>query len=184
MIKRLIFRLVLIAMLIAGFKYACNSRKSSDPVAAEHEYTQKMTELTARKEAIEKEVADANAKAAMQPAKTPGSANEMLDALSKAYKEKDQYLAELQSIDVPKKFEEAHSTFLSYQKQEHETEAKLIDGYKAYNAGKKELAASIDSLVQSSEKISKSYEDKLDAIAKKNGFSSIQNFFSQKLGSK
>lgn len=184
MIKRFIFRFVAIVILIAGFKYACNSKKSTDSATAEHEYTQKMTELTARKEAIEKEVADANAKAAMQPAKTPGSANEMLDALNKAYKEKDQYLAELQNLDVPKKFEEAHSTFLSYQKQEHETEAKLIDGYKAYNAGKKEVAATIDALVQSSEKISKAYEDKLNAIAKKNGFSSIQSYFSQRIGSK
>ena len=180
MIKRLIVRVVVLALIIGGVRYAISSKKSGNDLTEEQQYSQKMSELSERNNAIEKEVQDANAKAVSQPAKTPGSGKELLDTLTKAYQEKDKYLADLQAIDVPKKYEEAHSTFLAWQKQEHETEGKLIDGYKAYNEGKKEVAATIDLLVESSTKVSKAYESKLADIAKKNGFDSIQKFLSQK----
>ncbi len=181
MIKRLIIRVLILALVIGGVRYAMSSKKSNSNASEEQTYSQKMAELSERSDAIEKEANDANAKAATQPAKTPGSANELLDALNRAYQKKDKYIADLQTMDVPKKYEEAHATFLAWQKQEHETEAKLIEGYKAYNAGKKEVGASIDSMLESSERVSKAYQAKLADIAKKNGFDSIQGFFEQKL---
>ena len=180
MIKRLIFKIVIVAVIVMGIRYMIGHKKSDVNLTDEQAYSQKMSELSERNNAIEKEVQDANAKAVSQPARTPGSGKELLVTLTKAYQEKDKYLADLQAIDVPKKYEEAHSTFLAWQKQEHETEGKLIDGYKAYNEGKKEVAATIDSLVESSTKVSKAYESKLADIAKKNGFDSIQKFLSQK----
>ncbi len=180
MIKRFIFKIVLVAIVVLGIRYAIGNKKSGENVTDEQAYSQKMGAFSERSNAIEKEVQDVNAKIASQPAKTPGSGKELLDTLTRAYQEKDKYLAELQAIDVPKKYEEAHTTFLAWQKQEHETEGKLIEGYKAYYEGKKEVAASIDSLLESSTKVSKAYESKLADIAKKNGFDSIQKFLNQK----
>lgn len=176
MVKRMIFRTVALVLIIAGFRFAINSKRPNSNLTLEQEYHQKMALLSSRYDAIEKEGEDANAKAVSAPPKSPGSALELLDALSKIHKEKDQYLAELQALDVPKKFEEAHSTFLAWKKQEQEAEGKLIEGYKAFNAGKKDVADRIESMIQSSERISKEYEDKLSGIAKKNGFDSIQKF--------
>lgn len=139
-----------------------------------------MDDLSRRYQAIEKVGEQANNKAANQPAKTPGSAKELLDALTKVHQDKDKYLADLQALDVPKKYEEAHATFLAWKKQEQETEGKLIEGYKAFNAGKKDIADKIDAMVQTSDRISKEYQDKLSGIAKKNGFESVEKFFGQK----
>ena len=180
MIKRIIYRTVAIVLIVAGFKFAWNSKRSGSDLTVEQEYHQKMTELSNRYEAIEKEGQVANEKAAKQPVKTPATATELLTTLSKIHAEKDQYLADLQALDVPKKYEEAHATFLAWKKQEQETEGKLIEGYKAFNAGKRDVANKIESMIQTSDRISKEYEDKLSGIAKKNGFDSIQKFLSQK----
>ena len=59
MIKRFIFRFVAIVILIAGFKYACNSKKSTDSATAEHEYTQKMTESVLGKLTLENQLRQA-----------------------------------------------------------------------------------------------------------------------------
>jgi predicted nucleic acid-binding Zn-ribbon protein len=183
MLKRMIYRIVAIVIIVAGFKFAWNSRKPSTNLTPEQEYTQKMTELSSRYEAIEKEGEAANDRAATQPAKTPGSAADLLNALSKVHQEKDQYLADLQSLNVPKKYEEAHATFLAWKKQEQETEGQLIEGYKQFSAGKKDVEAKIDSMIQAGDRLSKEYEDKLSSIAKKNGFDSFQKFLGQRISS-
>jgi hypothetical protein len=180
MIRRIIYRTVAIVLIVAGFKFAWNSKRSGSDLTVEQEYHQKMAELASRYEAIEKKGGAANEKAAKQPVKTAGTATELLNTLSKVHGEKDQYLADLKALDVPKKYEEAHATFLAWKKQEQETEGKLIEGYKAFSTGKRDIANKIDSMIQTSDRISKEYEDKLSGIAKKNGFDSIQKFFTQK----
>lgn len=175
----MIYRIVAIVIIIAGFKFAWNSRQKTDGVSEEQAYHQKMSDLATRYDLIEREGVAANEKAESQPAKTPGSAAELLNALGKIHRDKDKYLADLQALDVPKKYQEAHETFLAWKKQEQETEAKLIEGYVAFNQGKKDVANKIDSMIEASDRISKEYEQKLSTIAKQNGFDSFQKYFTQ-----
>ena len=180
MIKRIIFRTVAFVIIVAGFKFAIDTKRPGSNHTVEQEYHQKMAELSRRYEAIEKEGVAANTTAESRPPGTPGTAQELLAALNKVHQEKERYIADLNALNVPKKFEEAHTTFLAWKKQEQETERKLIDGYAAYNSGKKELASKIDEMLKSSEKVSQQYEEKLSSIAKKSGFDSIEKFFGQK----
>jgi len=176
----MILRIVVVVVAIVGIRYLVNTKKAGDAVNQEQQYTQKMSELTSRYQSIEQNVKDVNAKILAQPAKTPGSARELTQALSKAYDEKDKYLADLRALDVPKKYEEAHKTFVEWQKQEHETEGKLLEGYKAYYSGQKQIAGYIDSLLENSDKVSKAYKDKMDAITKSKQLDAFKAFLNQK----
>lgn len=183
MIKRIIYRTVAIVLMVAGIKLAFfspNPKKPGSNLSPEQAYTQKMSELSARYESLELEVQQANEKAASKTTKTPGSANELITALTNIHNKKNRYLADLQALEVPKKFEEAHKTLLEWRSEEQQVEEKLIKGYAAFSEGKKQVASTIESLLESSEKAGKAYEEKLNSIAKKNGFDSIKKFFGQK----
>ena len=181
--KRFVLRVVAIVIIIAGFKLAFrtpNPNKPGENLTPEQAYSQKMAELSARYDELEKEGQAANLKAESQPAKTKGSADEFLGTLVRIHNEKDKYLADLQAVDVPKKFEEAHKTFVEWRSQEQDSETKLLKGYADFANGKVQVKAQIDSLVNSSEKKSKEFQDQLATYAKKHGFDSIQGFFEQK----
>jgi hypothetical protein len=182
--KRFILRLVAIVIIIAGLKFAFRTPDPKQPGATlspEQAYSQRMTELTDRYNELEKEGQDANLKASSQSKKSPGSADDFLRTLVRIHNDKDKYVADLQAVDVPKKFEEAHKTFLEWRTQEQVAEAELLKGYAAVAEGKTKMTKEIDALVESSEKKSKEYEDKLSEYAKQHGYDSIQGFFQQKL---
>ena len=181
--KKIILRLVAIVIIVMGIKFAFRTPNPAEPgdnLTPEQAYSQKMAELSARYDELEKEGQDANLRAAGQGKKVPGSADELIRTLVRIHNDKDKYLADLQAVHAPEKFEEAHKTFVDWKAHEQDTEAKLLKGYAAVAEGKTQLTKEVEDLLKSSGEKSKEYEDNLTEYAKRHGFDSIQGFFQQK----
>ncbi len=108
---------------------------------------------------------------------TNGDPTKLLAAMQGVHSRKELYLRKLEAISPPEKFKEIHAALVEWRNKEQENESQMLEGMDEYAKSKsKAVEQKMEILSQDNEAIEKEFEAKTSAIAKKNGFDSVEKF--------
>lgn len=166
-----IFRIVCVVIMALGVKSACDSQKhEAKPV----DYQAQMQQLSDEFTELEK-----SGQAAVQ--NSQGNPAKVLASMEELHAKKETYLRKLEALTPPDKFKELHVVLIEWRNKEQDNEGKMLAGFREYaKSPTKETEAKVEALSQENGAIGSTYEEKTKAIAKKNGFNSVQEFLSKR----
>ncbi len=171
-VRTIIFRVLCLVILIAGLKVGCAS--GDEKPLAISDYQKQMIALAADFGKLEKEGQDA-------VQKNGKDAAGILSGLQAMHAKKEADVQKLKSLTPPEKYKELHESLIEWKSREFDNETKMLDGMRRYAMGQsKEVESEMDALSKESDDIMKLYDAKTQAIAKKNGFNTVDQFLSAK----
>lgn len=168
----MIFRVLCLVILIAGLKVGCASTQEKPlPIS---DYQKQMVALAADFGKLEKEAQNS----VQQNGK---DANGILQGLQAMHTKKEADVKKLKSLTPPEKYKELHESLIEWKTKEFDNETKMLDGMRRYAMSQsKGIESEMDALAKESDDIMKLYDAKTQAIAKKNGFDTVDQFLSAK----
>ena len=171
-VRTIIFRVLCLVILVAGLKVGCASQEEKPMVVGD--YQKQMIALAADFGKLEKEGQDA-------VQKNGKDANGILSGLQAMHAKKEADVQKLKSLTPPEKYKELHQVLVEWKTKEFDNETRMLDGMRRYSMNQsKEIEGEMDALSKESEDIMKVYDAKTQAIAKNNGFKSVDQFLSAK----